>query len=139
MEAVSRQHGDDLDKQRALAEAEWYRCKPWIVAAMKHNHTHDIEDIERALAEDRMQFWPGKNAAMVTQIITFPKLRYIDIFLCGGDLDELFEMEQAVCEIAKTRWGCQRASGGGRKGWVRALAHIGYKPVTVLEKDLTNG
>jgi len=97
-----------------------------------------LEHVELALADNAMQFWPGEKCAMVTQIFNFPKVRYLDIFLCGGDLNELLEMEQSVCAYAK-QWGCQRVTGGGRKGWAKVMGRIGYKPATVLEKDLTNG
>lgn len=137
MEAVSRQHGSDLSDQRRLAIMEWQRCRHWIVAALEHCDTHDIDDIEHALSQDLMQFWPGQKSAMVTQIVTYPKLRTLDIFLCGGDLDELFEIEQVATEYARA-WGCQRIVGGGRKGWSKVLAKRGWKPITLLKKDLTN-
>lgn len=137
MEAVSRQHWDADNEQRDIVD-EWYRCRGYIVSALEHCETHDIWDIEAAIAEGYMQFWPGKKAAMVTQVHHFPKVRYLDIFLCGGDVNELLEMEQAVCEHAKL-WNCQKVTGGGRKGWARFLAKHGYKPLTVLEKDVSNG
>jgi len=120
---------------------EWSRCRPWIEAALPWCYgTHTIEDVERGIAEGRLQFWPGEKCACVTEIIEYPRLKALNFFLVGGDptspdglrgagLDELLNrMEPAVIAWAKAL-GCTRVASTGRKGWSKALKPLGYEHV----------
>lgn len=110
------------------AQAEWDRCKPWIEAALVYaNGTHTIEDIEHGIATGVFQFWPGKNAAIVSEVIRYPRLSALNFFLIGGDLSELKDMEPAVTEWAKSI-GCKRVMGVGRRGFERAFKSSGFEP-----------
>lgn len=119
------------------AESEWARCKPWIEAALPYCYgTHTIEDVERLIAEGKMQFWPGKRSAIVSEVLEYPRLKAFNFFLVGGDLSELLEWEPSFTTIAKAL-GCSRISQIGRRGWGKALAPLGYETVlSVMLKEL---
>lgn len=120
----------DASFRAASAQKEWSRCRPWIEAALPWCYgTHTIEDVERQIAEGRLQFWPGERCACVTEIIEYPRLKALNFFLIGGDLDELLnKMEPAVIAWAKSL-GCTRVASTGRKGWSKALKPLGYEHV----------
>ena len=132
--------------EAATARQEWVRCRPWIEAALPYCYgTHSIEDVERQIAEGRLQFWPGERCAVVTEIVEYPRLRALNIFLVGGDprsepgasLDELLEkMEPAVIAWAKAL-GCTRVAQTGRRGWSRVLKPLGYETtLSVMLKEI---
>ena len=121
------------------ASSEWERCKPWIEAALEYAHgTHTIEDIEGGLRAGKFQFWSGRECAAVTVIIVYPRLKALNFFLLGGNLDELLnELEPAICAIAR-RIGCTREFGVGRKGFERVLKAKGYTPMwTYCSKEIS--
>ncbi len=119
---------------------DWQRCKHWIEAALEYaDGTHTIDDIEYGIATGRYHFWSGSRCAVVTEIVVFPKLKALNFFLLGGDLDELKEIEPSIVEWARKVHGCSRAIGVGRKGFERVLVGNGYKPKWYcLAKELTH-
>lgn len=109
---------------------EFKRCSGWIKAALEYSGgTHDVDDVEQMVAEGRLQFWPGKAAVVITEIITYPKKKALNFFLAGGDYDELREMEPYIAEFAKLN-GCGRIMLHGRRGWDKTFLtkELGYKP-----------
>jgi len=63
---------------------ELHRCRDWIQAALAHGgHTHDFEDIVRAIYEGRMQLWAGERGCIVTEIVTYPRKKVLHVFLGG--------------------------------------------------------
>lgn len=118
--------------------SEWLRCRPWIESALPYCYgTHTIEDVEQQIASGRLHFWSGERAAMVTEIVDYPRLRALNFFLVGGDLEELVEkMEPSIIAWAKAR-GCKLVLQTGRKGWSKVLAPKGYKSgLGVMMKDI---
>ncbi|TAK98939.1 MAG: hypothetical protein EPO08_17705 [Rhodospirillaceae bacterium] len=87
-----------------------------------------------ALLQGRLRLWAGEKSAIVTEIVTFPRLKAVNCFLVGGDLSELFMIEKKIVEYAKAE-GCSRITGGGRFGWTRVLKD--YKVVgSFMYKDV---
>ncbi len=112
--------------------------RAWIEAALPYCYgTHTMEDVERQIAEGRLQFWPGERCAVITEIVDYPRLRALNFFLVGGDLNELIEkIEPAIVAWAKAL-GCTRVAQTGRKGWGRVLAPLGYRTtLSVMIRDL---
>lgn len=116
-------------------EAEWTRCEPWLAAALEHaGGTHTLDDVRQACLEGRAQFWPGRNAAIVTEINVYPQMKAVWFFLTGGALEELLAMKPVIEAWAKGL-GCTRAECGGRSGWERVLKDY-QKFCVVLTKEL---
>lgn len=121
MQAQSRPHPSD----------ELLRCRPWIEAALERaNGTHTFKDIVDGVVEGRMQFWPAERGCLVTEIVMYPQKKVINVFLGGGELDQLADMHGDVIAWAKSQ-GCTGATIVGRKGWERAFKQYGWKPVFV--------
>ena len=69
------------------------------------------------LLTSRAKLWitPGGSAA-ITEVVEFPLLKALNIFLVGGDLRELRDLEPKLINYAISI-GCKRITGGGRDGW----------------------
>jgi len=79
----------------------------------------------------RVEFWPGKKCALISQVVQYPQKKMIHVFLAGGDISEIQEMEPHIVEWAKEK-GCSALSLTGRPGWTRSfLQDIGYKNTQV--------
>lgn len=126
MQATSRQ---------VLSELQ--RCRDWIEAALEYSEgTHLFEDIVAGVMEGRMQLWPAPEGCLVTEIITYPRKKVLNVFLGGGDMDQLIDMHDALSEWGRMQ-GCDAATINGRPGWQRVYKSRGWKPIhTCLSKEL---
>lgn len=118
--------------------SHWDRCRPFIEAALSFTGgTHTIEDIKRAVDANEMQFWPGQQSAVITEIQSYPQAKGMHYFLAGGDLEELSRM-RPILERWALSIGCNRVTLAGRRGWLRTfLADEGYEEKwTVMSKEL---
>lgn len=107
--------------------AEWERCAPWLEAALVHcGGTHDLADVKGCVERGTATFWPGGQAAMITEIVDYPKMRTLNFWLAGGDLAELRDVLRLKAETYARHMGCKYATIVGRAGWARAL---GYSPI----------
>lgn len=96
-----------------------------------------MADVEQQIEEGRAHFWPGRNAAMVTQFVDYPHGRAGVVWLCGGDMAEVLNEMQPVMEAWAKAHGCCRVMIEGRRGWIPALRPHGYEPMFVtMIKDL---
>jgi hypothetical protein len=112
-----------------LGTQEFERCKPYIEAALKYTGgTHDIIDIYEGLYKGTMQLWPAEKSCLVTEIINYPKMKVLNIFLGGGDLTEILSMHSDVIRWAKDQ-GCTALNMTGRFGWKKPLSKYGWKPL----------
>lgn len=109
---------------------EWLRCRPWIEAALSYARgTHLIEDVEAGIEAGLYHFWSTPNSAAVTEIIVYPRLKALNYWLIGGDLEELKTLlEPAVTNVFAKQQGCTRVIGIGRKGFERAFRANGFEP-----------
>lgn len=118
--------------------AEWLRCRPWIEDALEYARgTHTIDDIEAGIEDGRFFFFSSEGSAVVVEFIDYPRLRVLNYFLIGGNLEQLVHrIEPAVTAWAKEN-GCRRVIGIGRKGLSRVFAKHGYEDGwTAIYKDI---
>jgi hypothetical protein len=134
-----------LEYPREQIFEDMSRCKPHIDAALEHTHsgdgrvTHTFQDIVEGVTRGQYQFWPGERSCMVTELIIYPQRKGVNVFLAGGDLDEILEMEKDLTEWAKII-GADHLSLTGRTGWTRALKEAGWgHPMVCLTKEITDG
>ena len=76
-----------------------------------------------ALNKDEMQFWPGNNTAIVTEINIHPKQKSIHVFLAAGDMDEVIRILPYVEKHGKKE-GCTQMTMAGRKGWEKVMSKV---------------
>lgn len=116
---------------------ELIRCKPWLEAALElSGGTHTLDDVVQAIIKGEMQFWPAPKGCAVTEIVNYPRKKVLHIFLAGGEMEQIIDMDDSAVEFAKMN-GCTGMSIAGRKGWKRVLKNKGYlETFTVLGKDI---
>jgi hypothetical protein len=116
---------------------EFIRRQKYIEAALEYTKgTHTIQDIWDGIVTGNFQFWPGEKSAVVTEIQIYPQSKVMHIFLAGGNLEELLEMEKSVRAYATTI-GCNSMSISGRRGWVKIFESDGWQEVcTTIAKEL---
>lgn len=110
--------------------AEWARVKPFLLPAIAcTNGTHTVDDVLLMLGAGQLTLWPGAKAALITEIEQKPRMKVLNVFLGGGDVRELIQIENRLVDFARAQ-GCTRITGGSRRsvseggkydGWQRVL------------------
>jgi len=124
-----------------IAASEWDRCAPWIEAALDHSGgSHLIGDVRHLCETDPdYRFLPGEASAAVVQIIEYPRLKRLHLWLNGGDMAELVEVLLPIAEVWGRNQGCSQVTTAGRPGWDRVMARYGFQPAArICMKELTS-
>ena len=113
-----------------VTKADWDHCVPYLEAALRYSHgTHDLIHVYEDIEANRATLWPFERSAVVTQIVTYPKIKLLNFWLAGGNMKDLLSHEPGI-----VAWGlaqnCRAFTIDGRKGWSRAMSYLGYKPGT---------
>ncbi len=116
-------------------EMQWIRCKPYIEEAIETQDSYTIKDVEDKISNGLFHLWAGKESALVTEFVIFPKHKVLNLLFCGGDYNELVEMLPSIEAFARAA-ECKRLYGGGRKGWSRKLKHLGFEEEHMIRKEL---
>ena len=116
-------------------QEQWERSKPYIEKAMKYQDLYTIDDVCSKIEDGSFLLWPGTRSAMVTEFIDFPQKKVCNLIFCGGDYKELKEITDHV-EIFAKKMNCSALYGGGRKGWLKKIKHLGWRSEYVIRKDL---
>ena len=107
-----------------------------LVEALNHSGgSHTFQNIVDAVQNEVMQFWPMEKSCLVTEVINYPNIKCLHIFLAGGDLEEIKSIDSTL-EFLCQEIGADYISLSGRRGWIKALADIGYElsHVTLAKK-----
>jgi len=112
-------------------------CRGWIEDALEYaGGAHTFDDIARGVLDGRFRLWIKPTGCAVTEIQTFPRKKVCNIFLAGGDMQTIKDL-QAPCEEYARMMSCSGLVLTGRKGWVRALASEGWaESHTTLKREL---
>jgi hypothetical protein len=122
---------------------QWPRCRDWIASALPYcGGLYEIEDIDKAIAEDRMFLLPGKHCAVVLEIVPYPNCKVLNVFAGGG------ETEQTVKEYSKWMDGfitqfardadCKKVMHHCRPGGERVGRRLGYSKLwSVMVKEIS--
>ena len=106
---------------------ELTRCRAWIEAALEYSGgTHNFDDVAEGLASGKMQLWPAPKGCIVTEIVVYPRKKVLNVFLGGGELEQIMDMHQDVITWAKSQ-GCEALAMTGRFGWKKPLERHGWK------------
>lgn len=114
-----------------------------ISDALEHSFGERVlSDVFDDLALGHKQLWVNDcngefTTTVVTQIITYPKKKTLEICYLGG-LDTLNQLSEIkiIEEWARIE-GCKDIQVIGRKGWLRALKDEGYQErYTTIGKEL---
>lgn len=127
---------EDGENVHRLAEPQdpsvlqWAKFRPLFEEAMGDGFW-TVEDLEQKIAHRRAFFFPGKNAALVSEIAAYPGGRSaMQVLWAAGDVTEAIEMLPGVEAIARMM-GCSSMLIEGRRAWERLLKPQGYAPWSV--------
>lgn len=117
--------------------SEIARCQEWIEGALEYSGgTHTFKDIVDGILSQQYQFWPAERGCAITEIVVFPQKKVLHIFLAGGEMDQIVDMDDSAVYFAKSQ-GCDSVTIAGRRGWKRVLSEKGYSEYfTTLAKDI---
>jgi hypothetical protein len=112
---------------RAELRKYWPKALPILQPALDRlGDRYTAKDICDRLADGRMQLWAAEfddavTTAAITQVITYPSCKAMNIFAVAGKGYGLWEDWIAeVCAWAKTT-GCRYVEIQGREGWKKLL------------------
>jgi hypothetical protein len=138
MSAVLVEASDiDAPEQELDIMQQLMRCRRWIEDALEYSgHTHSFADICRGVLNGDFQLWPNDNGCAVTEITVYPTKKVFHVFLAGGHLSDITDMEESAAIWGKS-CGCSLMTIAGRKGWLKVLGKRGWRErFVVLERDI---
>ena len=117
----------------------WAERMEQIEVALKRGHDPlTIADVTAQLEEGAAQVFFAENSTAVTKIFDRGNTRFCEIWLAGGELNEVIELKDKEIEPFAREMGCDRVVIIGRRGWRPFLAD--YEPIqTVFMKELDDG
>ncbi len=93
----------------------------YIESALRYaDYSHDFADICAMIDSGQLDFWPGTNSVVITEILSYPKYSALNLFLGAGDVHEI-EDAVARAEVFARFAGCDRVVMTGRRGWERSF------------------
>ena len=116
-------------------EIEFDRLEHHIKRALKHQDRYNLSDIKEKIGQGIFHIWPGKDAFYISSFGEFPEYKVLNLFLCAGNYQELEKMLPSIEKFAK-HFECKYLYGGGRKGWIRKLKHLGFEQEYIVKKEL---
>lgn len=118
-------------------EDAWPVAVPFLQPAMLRTpfgKLYDLPSVKAAVKEKSMQLWFIEEdlkvrGVAVTQIISYPKAKVLDILLLGGyDYKDWGRLGAELSKQYAAENGCQFVRGYGRLGWARMLKHLNIQP-----------
>ena len=125
----------DIQQSKEDWELEFDRLEHHIISALEHQDRYNLSNIKEKIGQGIFHIWPGKDAFYISSFGEFPEYKVLNLFLCGGNYEELEEMLKSIEKFAKN-CECKYLYGGGRKGWIRKLKHLGFEQEYMVKKEL---
>lgn len=118
-----------IPAELAGVAGEFVRCGPWLSAALEHSWgLYSLASVFEAILAKDMLLWPGRESAVVTQLVEFPTGKRMTNYLLGGGSGEEIRVMLRDVELYAAANGCDGVMLTGRKGWARSfLAEDGYE------------
>ena len=102
-------------------------CRAFLEPALEYSGgTHEWEDIAEGVYSNRMQLWANARGTAITEIVKYPRKTVLNVFIAGGDMDQLLEMLESAKHWGRLQ-GCDTIAMSGRHGWLRVLNRHGWK------------
>lgn len=122
----------------------WPHIEQVLKPAVELAGTHEMEDVRKDLVSGRAQLWvqwsDGCDAAVVTELVPYPKGLWLRVWLMGakGEKDvEWNNFENAIIKFAYVN-KCQNIELWGRNGWEKRYPQAN-KELVILRLPLDEG
>ena len=120
-----------IDPSYTSFSAEWLRWAPVLSRALAG--THSMADVLGQVLRGDAQLWTDAEAAVVTEIVIYPRRKVLRAWLAGGAYEGIRRIENQVVPWAK-EYGCQEIQIVGRLGWRRRLKDYRESAVTMTKE-----
>lgn len=125
-------------------ERVWPQVAPLVTEALEHSRGELWpEDVFECLVEQFMQLWIAYRedgtlrACMVTQIIHYPRKKFLRVVVLSGDEMSEWEHGWSFVETWARAQGCTGVEAYARKGFVRRAKAQGFMEYySMIGKDL---
>jgi hypothetical protein len=100
--------------------------------------THTVDDVLDMVERGELQLWQGEKSVVVTQVLTYPRMKELCYFLAAGNMAEM-KCLAPIIESWGREQGCRKAVFSGRPGWAKTFLtrDEGWSsPLWVFEKEL---
>ncbi len=124
----------EIDKQNDW-EKHWQTHKNIIAKALDYQDFYTLDDVYSKIRLGNAFLWPGKESAIITEFVVFPRKKLLHILVIAGKYKEIEKMFICIEDYAK-KLNIDRITGSGRKGWFRKTKHLGFKQEYLISKDL---
>lgn len=127
----------DAPEQELDIMQQLMRCRKWIEDALEYSgHTHNFEHICRGVLNGDFHLWANDNGCAVTEITVYPNGNVFHVFLAGGHLSDIIDMEESAAVWGRAS-GCTQMTIAGRPGWKKVLGDRGWKEkFTVMSREI---
>jgi hypothetical protein len=125
--------------------AVWPNVEPLVASALAHTSGEcTTADVAERLLDGRAALWIMVEldgpmlGILVAEVIHWPQQALANAWIVAGqDLDRWLPVANSTLEAWARARGCAAVIGEGRAGFVRRLAHLGYREVgRKYRKDL---
>lgn len=105
--------------------SDWSQAVPLLLPAIgMAGGTHQVVDVLSGVVSGAFCLWLSQGSAAITEIVIYPRKRECNVFLAGGDLEEIRDWQRPDGPLEA--WGfdvmeCDRLAFAGRGGFGRAL------------------
>lgn len=98
-----------------------------IEKALRYSHgTHTFDDVVLMVLHGRLLFIPLENSFLILEVMEYPQIKTLHVFLAGGNLREILDTQDMLFDIARQN-GCTALSMTGRQGWKKPLGTLGWR------------
>jgi len=80
--------------------------------------THSVSDVLDKIEMHRAQFWHNGDGSVVTEVLSYPRMKAVNYWLVSGRLAECAALQPDIDAWARDQ-GCSIAIATGRLGWLR--------------------
>ena len=116
-------------------EAEFDAYSEQIQAALDESFGYELSDIREMVLGGTLQLWTFQDTAALTEVITYPRTRAINVFLVAGKMGDCLSLLPRIENFA-TVLGCSAITGIGRRGWEGHLKDLGFEVESSYMKEL---
>jgi hypothetical protein len=117
--------------------SDYPHFRPLFAAAIDPRF-YTIDHLDHLVLSKRAQCWFGEEAAIVTEVRTYPSgATAVHGLVAAGRLEEIVDVLIPMAEAWGRAIGCTLAVIESRGGWARQLKDHGYAPFqTAVAKEL---
>ena len=112
-----------IERARLFIEALPFLTDAMDLIARQYNH----DDVFAEYMQGRCHLIMSDKPAVLSRIETNPRGKTCEIWLCGGELEDLLKNLLPQVERWGLMNGCQDVAYIGRNGWLKKMDEHGYR------------